>query len=184
MVTQYEEINNEKLIKQVLEDEINKFTETLDTGLDILDKSMKKIINSKSKKEISGELLFLLYDTYGFPVDLSQAIAKENKFIVDTESFNILMKEQKEKSKKAKKFSADKSLSIITEQLSEFTGYVDEKNKAKILDIIIDNENVNEISNGQTGCVVIDVCPFYAESGGQIGDSGESIKYKRRVSCI
>ena len=60
LVTQYEEINNEKLIKQVLEDEINKFTETLDTGLDILDKSMKKIINSKSKKEISGELLFLL----------------------------------------------------------------------------------------------------------------------------
>ena len=94
---------------------------------------MKKIINSKSKKEISGELLFLLYDTYGFPVDLSQAIAKENKFIVDTESFNILMKEQKEKSKKAKKFSTDKSLSIITEQLSEFTGYVDEKNIAKIL---------------------------------------------------
>ena len=97
LVTQYEEINNEKLIKQVLDNEINKFKETLDTGLDILDKSMKKIINNKSKKEISGELLFLLYDTYGFPVDLSQAIAKENKFIVDTESFDILMKEQKGK---------------------------------------------------------------------------------------
>ena len=178
LVTQYEEINNEKLIKQVLEEEINKFKETLDTGLDILDKSMKKIINNKSKKEISGELLFLLYDTYGFPVDLSQAIAKENKFIVDIESFNILMKEQKEKSKKAKKFSADKSLSIITEQVSEFTGYVDEKNIAKILDIIIDNENVNEIYNGQTGCIVLNLCPFYAEAGGQVGDSGRVLSSK------
>ena len=88
------------------------------------------------------------------------------------------MKEQKEKSKKAKKFNADKSLSIITEQVSEFTGYVDEKNIAKILDIIIDNENVKEISNGQTGCIVIDVCPFYAEAGGQIGDSGRVLSPK------
>ena len=154
--------------------EEEQFELTLDQGMRILNEAIANLEGS----EIQGELVFKLYDTYGFPVDLSQAIAKENKFIVDTESFNILMKEQKEKSKKAKKFSADKSLSIITEQLSEFTGYVDEKNIAKILDIIIDNENVKEISNGQTGCIVIDVCPFYAEAGGQIGDSGRVLSPK------
>ena len=84
---QYPELTKNEVIKQVLLLEVNKFKETLDTGLDILEKSIKKIISENSEKEISGELLFLLYDTYGFPVDLTETIAIEKKFKVDKSSF-------------------------------------------------------------------------------------------------
>ena len=75
--------------------EIDKFSETLEVGLEILDKNIKKIISNGSKKEISGDLLFLLYDTYGFPIDLTSTIANEKKFKVDIDSFDNLMEEQK-----------------------------------------------------------------------------------------
>ena len=179
---QYKELNNESLIKKVLSNEIEKFAETLDIGLEILDKNIAKINKASGRKEISGELLFLLYDTYGFPVDLTQAIADEHKFKVDVESFDLLMNKQKEQSKQSKRFDQDANMGLMTSHSSEFTGYTDSQNKTKILDIIINGENVLEIKEGQRGIVILESCPFYAEAGGQIGDSGKIININGEFS--
>ena len=169
---QYKDINQYDLIKDTLSNEIEKFIETLDTGLEILDKNIKKIISKEYKKEISGELLFLLYDTYGFPIDLTSTIAEENNFIVDLKSFEILMNQQKINSKKSNKFDTKNTIDLLTNHETYFTGYHDYENKTKILDIYIDGSNTEVIKENQEGCIIIDTCPFYAESGGQIGDSG------------
>ena len=169
---QYKDINQYDLIKDILSNEIEKFIETLDTGLEILDKNIKKIISKEYKKEISGELLFLLYDTYGFPIDLTSTIAEENNFIVDLKSFEILMNQQKINSKKSNKFDTKNAIDLLTNHETYFTGYHDYENKTKILDIYIDGSNTEVIKENQEGCIIIDTCPFYAESGGQIGDSG------------
>ena len=169
---QYSEVNNYDLIKKVLTDEINKFIETLDTGLDILDKNIKKIILQGGDKKIPGELLFSLYDTYGFPVDLTSTIALEKNFTVDMIVFEKLMQQQKANSKKSNKFNAVGDLDIITKFATHFTGYSDYVNNCMILDIFIDGENKESISQDQKGYIIVDTCPFYAESGGQIGDSG------------
>ena len=169
---QYKDINQYDLIKDTLSNEIEKFIETLDTGLEILDKNIKKIISKEYKKEISGELLFLLYDTYGFPIDLTSTIAEENNFNVDLKSFEILMNQQKINSKKSNKFDTKNTIDLLTNHETYFTGYHDYENKTKILDIYIDGSNTEVIKENQEGCIIIDTCPFYAESGGQIGDSG------------
>ena len=169
---QYKDINQYDLIKDILSNEIEKFIETLDTGLEILDKNIKKIISKEYKKEISGELLFLLYDTYGFPIDLTSTIAEENNFIVDLKSFEILMNQQKINSKRSNKFDTKNAIDLLTNHETYFTGYHDYENKTKILDIYIDGSNTEVIKENQEGCIIIDTCPFYAESGGQIGDSG------------
>ena len=170
---QYQELDKKNLIIDTLNNEAEKFTDTLDTGLEILDKNIKKIIYSKSDKKLSGELLFLLYDTYGFPVDLTSTIAKEKGFDIDLNSFEKLMGQQKIKSKRANKFDAQNNIDILTDHETEFTGYVEDKNIAKILEIFIGGDMSEDINNGQEGLLVIDKCPFYAESGGQIGDSGK-----------
>tara|TARA_B100001059_G_scaffold86297_1_gene84466 strand:+ start:28864 stop:31491 length:2628 start_codon:yes stop_codon:yes gene_type:complete len=169
---QYKEIDNYKIIKEVLSLELIKFKETLDIGLDILDKSIKKIIAEKSPMKIPGELLFLLYDTYGFPVDLTTTIAEEKNFTVDIDQFEKLMLQQKTNSKKSNKFDVQDSINIETNYITNFTGYNDYKNNAKVLDIYVNGQNHEKINNGKEGCLIIDPCPFYAESGGQIGDSG------------
>ena len=169
---QYPELNKNNNIKEVLSLEIDKFKETLDVGLDILDKNIKKIISEKKKKEISGELLFLLYDTYGFPIDLTETIAIEKKFKVNKDSFVKLMEQQRINSKKSNKFDSQDYIEIKTHHKVEFTGYDSCKDSAKILDIYINGESSNKINFGQKGYLIINPCPFYAESGGQIGDSG------------
>ncbi len=172
LVEQYPDVNQNELIKKVLLAEIIKFKETLDTGLEILDKNIKKIISSGHEKEISGELLFLLYDTYGFPVDLTSTIAKENSFSVDLNSFNSLMKQQKIKSKKSKKFDSEAGINLVNKHITKFTGYSEYKNSANILDIYVEGERSEKINENEEGFIVINTCPFYAEAGGQIGDSG------------
>ena len=172
VVDQYKEVNNYNYIREILSLEIDKFSETLNTGLEILDKNIKKIISNGEKKEISGELLFLLYDTYGFPVDLTSTIASEKKFKVNVGSFEELMEQQKINSKKSSRFDAQDSIDIKTKHITNFTGYKDYKNSIEILDIYVDGENINKINVGESACVIINPCPFYAESGGQIGDSG------------
>ena len=171
-MSQYKDIDQKKLISDVLLLEITKFQETLNTGLEILDKNINKIISNKEEKIISGELLFLLYDTYGFPVDLSSTIANEKSFLVDLKSFEKLMQKQKTNSKKSNKFSKQEIFNIANKHDTEFTGYSDFKNKSTILDIYVGDLNVAEINSNQEGCIIINPCPFYAESGGQIGDAG------------
>tara|TARA_A100001011_G_C14306563_1_gene843458 strand:+ start:413 stop:3040 length:2628 start_codon:yes stop_codon:yes gene_type:complete len=172
LLNQYKDIDQKKNINKVLVLEIDKFQETLDTGLEILDKNISKIITNKENRIISGELLFLLYDTYGFPVDLSSTIAKENNFSIDLDSFEVLMKEQKINSKRSNKFENQNSFNLVNNYVTDFTGYTNYKNESSILDIYVDGEDVLEINIDQEGYIIINPCPFYAESGGQIGDSG------------
>mgnify|MGYP001500727665 FL=1 len=172
LVGQYKEVNKYDYIKKTLSLEIDKFSETLEVGLEILDKNIKKIISNGSKKEISGDLLFLLYDTYGFPIDLTSTIANEKKFKVDIDSFDKLMEQQKINSKKSSKFETQNFIDIKTKHVTDFTGYSDYKNNIEVLDIYIEGENSNTINFGESACIIINPCPFYAESGGQIGDSG------------
>ena len=172
LVGQYKEINKYDYIKKTLSLEIDKFSETLEVGLEILDKNIKKIISNESKKEISGDLLFLLYDTYGFPIDLTSTIANEKKFKVNIDSFDKLMEQQKINSKKSSKFETQNFIDIKTKHVTDFTGYSDYKNNIEVLDIYIEGENSNTINFGESACIIINPCPFYAESGGQIGDSG------------
>ena len=172
LVGQYKEVNKYDYIKKTLSLEIEKFSETLEVGLEILDKNIKKIISNGSKKEISGDLLFLLYDTYGFPIDLTSTIANEKKFKVDIDSFDKLMEQQKINSKKSSKFETQNFIDIKTKHVTDFTGYSDYKNNIEVLDIYIEGENSNKINFGESACIIINPCPFYAESGGQIGDSG------------
>ena len=172
LVAQYKELDQKKLIKEVLLLEIIKFRETLDFGLEILDKHINKIISSGDQKIISGELLFLLYDTYGFPVDLTSTIANEKKFKIDLASFENLMEQQKIKSKKSNKFDTQETFELINKHIVDFTGYSEYKNNSKVLDLYVEGSNVSEIKKNEEGCMIIDPCPFYAESGGQIGDSG------------
>ena len=169
---QYKDIDQKENINKVLVLEIDKFQETLDIGLEILDKNISKMLSNKENRIISGELLFLLYDTYGFPVDLSSTIAKEKNFSIDLNSFEVLMKEQKANSKKSNKFENQNSFNLTNNYVTDFTGYTNYKNESSILDIYVDGENTLEINAGQDGYIVINPCPFYAESGGQIGDSG------------
>ena len=172
LVAQYKELDQKKLIEEVLLLEIIKFRETLDFGLEILDKHINKIISSGDQKIISGELLFLLYDTYGFPVDLTSTIANEKKFKIDLASFENLMGQQKIKSKKSNKFDTQETFELINKHIVDFTGYSEYKNNSKVLDLYVEGSNVSEIKKNEEGCMIIDPCPFYAESGGQIGDSG------------
>ena len=172
LVAQYKELDQKKLIEEVLLLEIIKFRETLDFGLEILDKHINKIISSGDQKIISGELLFLLYDTYGFPVDLTSTIANEKKFKIDLASFENLMEQQKIKSKKSNKFDTQETFELINKHIVDFTGYSEYKNNSKVLDLYVEGSNVSEIKKNEEGCMIIDPCPFYAESGGQIGDSG------------
>ena len=172
LLNQYKDIDQKKNINKVLVLEIDKFQETLDTGLEILDKNISKIITNKENRIISGELLFLLYDTYGFPVDLSSTIAKENNFSIDLDSFEVLMKEQKINSKRSNKFENQNAFNLVNNYVTDFTGYTNYKNESSILDIYVDGEDVLEINIDQEGYIIINPCPFYAESGGQIGDSG------------
>ena len=181
---QYPELTKNEVIKQVLLLEVNKFKETLDTGLDILEKSIKKIISENSEKEISGELLFLLYDTYGFPVDLTETIAIEKKFKVDKSSFLELMKQQKINSKKTNKFDSDIFIDFKENYKIDFTGYESCNCNAKILDIYINGESTTKINTGQKGHLIINPCPFYAESGGQIGDSGIIFSKKGKFEVL
>ncbi len=164
-------IQNRKLIEQALKKEELRFAETLDTGMGILNKSIKNLAGDK----ISGEIAFKLYDTFGFPLDLTQDVAREHDLIVDIEGFNACMEKQKQRSKASGNFSGNNSLPaevIANIKPTKFIGYDSLKNEAKIVALLKDNKSVDSLNKGDNGAVILDITPFYAESGGQIGDKG------------
>lgn len=167
---------NQSFIEEVILAEEKRFLATLEKGLQTLSESIAK---NEQEKIISGEDAFLLYDTYGFPLDLTQVIAAENQFKVDLQGFEQLMQEQKNRARAAWKGSGEEKLAeiyqSITDQSTEFVGYESLESKAKILGIISQGKIVSECDVSDSNHdleIVLDQTPFYAESGGQVGDQG------------
>jgi alanyl-tRNA synthetase len=160
-------ISNQGQVEQTLKKEEERFIQTLDTGMSILESAIEDI----SGIEISGEVAFKLYDTYGFPVDLTADVARERGLTIDMAGFDSEMNIQKERARKAGDFESKKS-SVVIENPTEFLGYDYFDNNATITAIIKNNESVNELSEGQEAIVILDQSSFYGESGGQVGDQG------------
>ena len=160
-------ISNQDHVEKTLKKEEQRFIQTLDTGMCILEDAIQEI----STNEISGEVAFKLYDTYGFPVDLTADIARERGLKIDMEGFDAEMKIQKERARKSGDFESKKTL-IIIENPTEFLGYENFNNTATINAIIKDNKSVSKLKAGEQAILILDKSCFYGESGGQIGDQG------------
>ena len=159
--------SNQDKVEQTLKKEEERFIQTLDTGMSILESAIEEI----SGTEISGEVAFKLYDTYGFPVDLTADVARERGLSIDLKGFDTAMNVQKDRARKAGDFESKKS-TIVIENPTEFVGYELFDNDAKVTAIIKNNQSVNELNQGEEAIVVLDQSSFYGESGGQIGDQG------------
>lgn len=155
-------------IEKILNQEENQFARTLDQGLRLLQEQM----HSLGGHEISGEIAFKLYDTYGFPVDLTADIAREQGLYVDMDGFNQLMQQQRVQSQAASQFSVDYSNSAPLDYQSDFHGYEKKEMESKIIALVQDGKEVKTLNEGMKGAIVLDHTPFYAESGGQVGDKG------------
>lgn len=153
-------------ITSVLKAEEERFFETLANGMEILDSALAGDV-----KVLPGDVAFKLHDTYGFPLDLSNDVARERGVTVDEAGFNAAMQHQKETARAAGKFKMDRALEY-TGDANVFTGYDKLAEAAKIVALYADGVSVNELKAGQNGVVVLDTTPFYAESGGQVGDQG------------
>lgn len=163
----------EDFIIKLIKVEEENFARTIAQGLELLN----TIIDKADDRVISGEEAFKLNDTFGFPIDLTREIAKESGIEVNVERFRELLKEQKNRSRKARKNAgADAWISDSTDlsdiSATEFVGYTDNEAESKILAIIRDGKRVDLVSEGESAIIVTEKTPFYAESGGQIGDSG------------
>lgn len=160
-------------IKKVISMEEESFYKTIDSGLGLLNEMMK---NSESSI-LSGEDAFKLQDTYGFPIDLTKEIAEENGMSVDEEKFRTLVEQARLKAKSAKRDAADSDwrnsgVSLKDINATEFTGYSENGTAAKILAIICEGERKEILEDGESAVLILDKTSFYAESGGQVGDSG------------
>ncbi len=167
-------LDKQDLIKKIIGVEEENFGKTIDKGLKMLDE-----IVATGVKTVSGEDAFKLYDTYGFPFDLTRDILEEKGISVDEDRFNALMKEQKELARASRKAADAESWSsgeiVFGEEIgaTEFLGYTEEKCEAKVLDIILSGEHSLSCSEGEKAIVVLDKTVCYAESGGQVGDEGK-----------
>ena len=165
-------ISVQSSVEKILKKEEERFAQTLDIGMDILNNA----INELSGQEISGEVAFKLYDTYGFPVDLTADVARERDLTIDMKSFETEMMLQKQRARKAGDFDSKKS-SVSISDATEFLGYELYENKATVKAVIRNNKSVNKVNEGEEAIIVLDKSSFYGESGGQSGDHGSiSIK--------
>ena len=165
----YPELANAQAhVEKVLEKEEHRFAETLDQGMEILESAIGNLKSS----ELPGEVAFKLYDTYGFPLDLTADIARERNLTVDEAGFEFAMNAQRDRARAASKFGSAGDASIKTDAESNFTGYERVKGPGKIVAIYRSGESVGSLITGDEGVIVLDDTPFYAESGGQIGDTG------------
>ena len=158
--------NQAERITDILRIEEERFFETLETGMQILDAAL-----AGGVKVLPGEVAFKLHDTYGFPLDLSADVCRERGLSVDEAGFATAMEKQKAQARAAGKFKMDKALDY-TGAGNDFVGYDDLTAHAKVLALYVDGAAVTEIKAGEAGVVVLDTTPFYAESGGQVGDQG------------
>ena len=165
----YPELTTQRAhIERVIRQEEERFAETLTQGMALLDEAIATIRG----KVIPGETVFKLYDTYGFPVDLTNDIAREKGLTLDEAGFESAMDEQRARARAASKFGVDLRADVKVEGQSRFTGYETERDAGRVVEIFRGKEPVQELRAGEEGQVVLDATPFYAESGGQVGDRG------------
>lgn len=155
-------------VERVLKKEEERFAETLEQGMKILEACIAKLDSSV----IPGEVVFQLYDTYGFPVDLTADVARENHLTVDHAGFETAMSVQRERARSASSFGADYDQDIKLDSQTEFTGYEHLQDQAKIVGLFKKGQPVDSLEDDDEGIVVLDKTPFYGESGGQAGDNG------------
>ncbi len=156
-------------VERVLGQEEERFAETLAQGMGLLEATIESLPDST----IPGEAVFKLYDTYGFPMDLTADIARERGLKIDEAGFERAMAAQRDRARAASKFGVDQRAAIKLDTRTGFCGYEAEQAQGKVVALIRDGQQVEKLSAGEVGQVVLDHTPFYAESGGQVGDGGE-----------
>ncbi len=165
----YPELVNAKAhVQKVLKKEEQRFAETLDQGMEILEDAIAGL----KGKEIPGDIVFKLYDTYGFPVDLTADIARERGLKVDEKGFEEAMEGQRDRARAASKFGVQMGAGIETDIETGFSGYEGTDESSEIVALFADGKAVKQLMVGEDGAVILSSTPFYAESGGQIGDTG------------
>ena len=161
-------VEAEPRVMQVLAQEEDRFAETLTTGMALLDAETAKL----TSRVIPGEVVFKLYDTYGFPLDLTADVARERNLDVDRTGFEAAMEAQRDRARAASKFGADLRETVQLAGKTDFLGYEKLGSAGRVTALIADGVQVHELQAGHAGRVVLDRTPFYAESGGQVGDTG------------
>ena len=161
-------VENAPRVVQILAQEEARFAETLTTGMALLDDETAKLASSV----IPGDVVFKLYDTFGFPIDLTADVARERGLSIDQAGFDAAMEAQRGRARAASKFGADLRDTVKLTGKTDFLGYDNLKSPATVTALIADGVQVQTLQSGQSGRVVLDKTPFYAESGGQVGDSG------------
>ena len=163
----YPELKEKQVqIEEALKNEESRFAQTLETGMALLENAL-----AKGSKKLDGEIIFKLYDTYGFPYDLTADICRERNIELDEAGFKREMEAQRARARAAQSFKANAQLPYDGQD-TEFKGYSERQTESKVLALYKNGEQVNELNEGDEGAVVIDFTPFYAESGGQVGDVG------------
>jgi alanyl-tRNA synthetase len=156
-------------VEKVLRQEEEQFEVTLSQGLKLFEQTVKEL----QGKVIPGETIFKLYDTYGFPVDLTADIARERDLSMDFDGFETAMNQQRERSRQSSKFTADYHVGAHLDTPTEFVGYHDLlTDEVKVIALYRDDKAINTLNAGETASIILDKTPFYAESGGQVGDQG------------
>jgi alanyl-tRNA synthetase len=166
----YPELKTQRAqIERVLKQEEERFAETLSQGMALLDTAIGSL---KDSKVIPGETVFRLYDTFGFPVDLTADIARERGLTIDHAGYEAAMERQRKQSQEASKFGVDLRSGVTVEGKTDFSGYEHLAGTGTIVTLLKNKEHVNALRQGEEGQVILDHTPFYAESGGQVGDTG------------
>ncbi|MEX2124498.1 MAG: alanine--tRNA ligase [Woeseia sp.] len=155
-------------VEKVLAKEEARFAETLDQGMEILEEAIAGLKGT----ELPGDVVFKLYDTYGFPVDLTADVARERGLTVDQSGFELAMTAQRDRGRAASKFGSDESSAIKTEEQSKFSGYERIEEQSTIAALFREGKQVSSLTDGERGAVILASTPFYGESGGQVGDTG------------
>ncbi len=159
------------IIERVLTQEENQFARTLEHGLALLHEQIAGL----KGKTMPADIAFKLYDTYGFPLDLTEDIAREHGLHVDIDGFNQLMQQQRQKSQSASQFSVDYFSDLTLSDVSTFHGYEKDRFKSHVSILLKEASEVKQLTQGERGAIVLTDSPFYAESGGQVGDRGQLV---------
>ena len=160
--------DQQPVIEKVLRVEEEQFSKTLSRGIAMLN----DVLENLEGDTVPGEVVFKLYDTYGFPADLTGDVAREHNYKIDEEGFEKAMQAQRQRAQKASNFGMNYNEQLRVEHVTKFTGYTDAEGQANVLELIKDNTLTDTLNDGEEGVVVLDSTPFYAEAGGQSGDRG------------